>query len=56
MEDNAKGDLALAKKWMGWKLEQDQKSACYAKCVLVGLELFDESTKTFKVSCLISIP
>uniref|UniRef100_A0A8D8GBL6 37 kDa salivary gland allergen Aed a 2 n=1 Tax=Culex pipiens TaxID=7175 RepID=A0A8D8GBL6_CULPI len=48
MEDNAKGDLALAKKWMGWKLEQDQKSACYAKCVLVGLELFDESSKTFK--------
>uniref|UniRef100_A0A1Q3EUV7 Putative long form d7 salivary protein n=1 Tax=Culex tarsalis TaxID=7177 RepID=A0A1Q3EUV7_CULTA len=48
MEDNAKGDMELAKKWMNWKLKQDPKSACYAKCVLVGLELFDESSKTFK--------
>lgn len=48
MEDNHKGDYSLLAKWMVWQLPADPKSACYAKCVLVGLDLFDENTKTFK--------
>lgn len=48
MEDNHGGDYELSAKWMAWELPQDPKSLCYAKCVLVGLGLFDESSKTFK--------
>lgn len=49
MEDIAAGDLELAKKWMIWQVEEDPKTACYVKCVVVGLGLFDNSSKTFKV-------
>ncbi|XP_038111119.1 37 kDa salivary gland allergen Aed a 2 [Culex quinquefasciatus] len=48
MEDIAAGDLELAKKWMIWQVEEDPKTACYVKCVVVGLGLFDNSSKTFK--------
>lgn len=53
MEDNHGGDYGLAKKWMNWELQQDAKSACYAKCVLVGLGLFDEKSKTFTSDCIL---
>lgn len=54
MEKNHKGDYDLVKKWMVWQLPADLKSACYAKCVLVGLELFDAKTKTFKADNILA--
>uniref|UniRef100_A0A182PCQ0 Uncharacterized protein n=1 Tax=Anopheles epiroticus TaxID=199890 RepID=A0A182PCQ0_9DIPT len=38
------------KSWNAWKLEpNDPVTQCYAKCVLIGLQLYDENEKAFKI-------
>ncbi|EAA12292.4 AGAP008279-PA, partial [Anopheles gambiae str. PEST] len=41
--------VTYLKSWNAWKLEpNDAVTHCYAKCVLIGLQLYEEKDKAFK--------
>lgn len=49
IEDNFNGELERVPVWADWKLEpEDESTACYVKCALTGLGLFDEESVTFR--------
>lgn len=47
MEENFQQDYALVQKWKVWELPVNDKTACYAKCVLIELGLFDDGSNSF---------
>lgn len=55
MEDHFGDDFALLGQWMNWELPKDDaKTPCYVKCVLVGMELFDPATNSFKADNIVA--